>query len=430
MMRIFLLSLFFVTFLWNLGYSQVATDSVRVYYRQGYRTVDLDYMNNRSELERFMQVVRKAYASGRIDRLVIRSYASPDGLNKSNERLAVNRAEWMEIFICQQTGVPDTCIVTRAEGIAWGMLREMVAASGASYRDEVLHILDRVPVWEYDAAGRVVGGRKKRLMELRGGVPYREMLGTLFPALRSSLALSLYMKTTNKADSVGMVAGDGSVEVADEELKEGTGGVEENAGDEYAGREESADEGMEDGVDESMVISSSVQRLVVKTNLLYDAALMPNVEVEWLFHPRWSVSVEADVAWWKRDSKHKYYQVWAISPECRYWFWMRAPWHGQYVGLMAGGGAYDLENGHTGYRGEAGFVGATYGFMWPIGRRLSFDAEAGVGYMHMRYKEYEPLDGHYAYKRTRRMNYVGPIKLKFSIAWRFWNVDDKKGGAK
>ncbi len=426
MMRIFLLSLFFVVFLWNRGYSQVATDSVRVYYRQGYRTVELDYRSNRSELERFMRVVREAYAADRIERLVIRSYASPDGLNRSNERLAVNRAECMKVFILQQTGVPDTSIEKRAEGIAWGMLRELVAVSGMKYRDEVLDILDRVPVWVYDGAGRIVDGRKKRLMELRGGAPYREMLGTLFPELRSSLAVSLYVKK----DSAGMVAGDGGVGVAEEVKEEEKRVVEESVGAELSGDAEVVDEGTGVEVVESMATSDGVQRLAVKTNLVYDAALMPNVEVEWLFHPRWSVSLEVDVAWWKKDSKHKYYQVWAISPECRYWFRTRAPWHGQYVGLMAGGGAYDLENGHTGYRGEAGFVGATYGFMWPIGRHLSFDAEAGVGYMHTRYKEYEPLDGHYAYKRTRRMNYVGPIKLKFSIAWRFWNVDDKKGGAK
>lgn len=294
------------------------------------------------------------------------------------------------------------------------------------YWDEVLDILDRVPVWVYDDAGRVVDGRKKRLMELRGGAPYREMQGTLFPALRSSLAVSLYVKK----DSVGMVIGAGEARDAEKVSGEEMQVVEESEGAGFSGGAEVVDERTDTEVVESMSASDGVQRLAVKTNLVYDAALVPNVEVEWLFHLRWSVSLEADVAWWKKDSKHKYYQVWAISPGCRYWFRMRAPWHGQYVGLMAGVGAYDLENGHTGYRGEAGFVGATYGFMWPIGQHLSFDTEVGVGYMHTRYKEYEPLDGHYAYKRTRRMNYVGPIKLKFSIAWRFWNVDDKKGGAK
>lgn len=399
----------------------MATDSVRVYYRQGYRTVDLDYRENRAALERFMKVVREAYAAGRVDRLVVQAYTSPDGMNRSNERLAVNRAACMEVFIMERTGVPDTCIEKRAGGIAWELLRELVAASGASYRDEVLRILDRVPVLVYDAAGRVVDGRKKRLMDLRGGEPYREMLGTLFPELRSALAVSLYVK----ADSVMLPVA---------EVKEGVSG--EVVSGEVATREEEPRREEPERVGEhepermAEPAKDPAYCMAVKTNLLYDAALMPNVEVEWLFHPRWSVSLEADVAWWKKDSKHKYYQVWAVSPECRYWFRTRAPWHGQYVGVMAGGGAYDLENGHTGYRGEAGFVGATYGFMWPIGRRMSFDAEAGVGYMHTRYKEYEPLDNHYAYRRTRRMNYVGPIKLKFSIVWHFWNVNDKKGGVR
>ncbi|MDE6008228.1 MAG: DUF3575 domain-containing protein, partial [Muribaculaceae bacterium] len=43
----------------------------------------------------------------------------------------------------------------------------------------------------------------------------------------------------------------------------------------------------------------------------------------------------------------------------------------------------------------------------------------GAGYMHTRYKVYRSVDDHKLYMSTKSLNYFGPLKLKFSIAWRF-----------
>lgn len=171
-------------------------------------------------------------------------------------------------------------------------------------------------------------------------------------------------------------------------------------------------------------------RLAVKTNLLYDAVLMPSLEVEYRIDDRWSVNLEGDVAWWKNDGRHRYYQLATVSPEGRYWFGTRKPWHGHYVGVFGGFSWYDLENGARGYRGEAETVGLSYGYMFPVGRSLSFEAGIGIGYMHSEYEEYLPIDGHYVYQQTSRMNYFGPLKLKFALVWRLWNTDGKKGGVR
>lgn len=87
-----------------------------------------------------------------------------------------------------------------------------------------------------------------------------------------------------------------------------------------------------------------------------------------------------------------------------------------------------MENGGRGYKGEAEMVGVSYGYMFPIGRYLSFEAGIGVGYMHSKYEEYLPIDGHYVYQQTNRLNYFGPLKLKFALVWRLWDVNRKKGG--
>lgn len=159
-------------------------------------------------------------------------------------------------------------------------------------------------------------------------------------------------------------------------------------------------------------------RLALKTNLLYDAILFPNLEFEWMFNKHWSVGIEGDVAWWK-PAFTRVYRLAIISPEVKYHIRPSGPWHGMYVGLFAGGGLYQLEHKHEGYKGEGGMGGVSFGYMWPVGKHLFFEAGIGAGYMSTRYKVYQSLDGHKLYTHTKTLKYFGPLKLKFSIAWRF-----------
>ena len=74
-------------------WSQEVSDSVRIHYRRGYRGVDPDYHNNRSELERFIRTLRREQESDRLERVVICSWTSPDGVTRYNELLAGRRAD-------------------------------------------------------------------------------------------------------------------------------------------------------------------------------------------------------------------------------------------------------------------------------------------------------------------------------------------------
>lgn len=168
------------------------------------------------------------------------------------------------------------------------------------------------------------------------------------------------------------------------------------------------------------------QHLAIKTNLIYDVLLMPSLELEYRFKDRWSVNVEGEVAWWKNDAKHQYYQIATIIPEGRFWFKTRNPWHGHYVGVFVGGNWYDLEAGKRGVQGESVLAGVSYGYMWPVTRCLSFEAGLGIGYMYTKFEEYLPEDGCYVYQRTKKMHYFGPLKLKLGFVWRLWNTKKKE----
>lgn len=193
--------------LWFLpGRAQEAVDSMRIYYVVGHREVDPSFRDNGAELDRFLKTVRVAVHEGTIERITICSSASPDGYNKANERLAMRRADSLAAYIARHGSVSEALIEKHSVGIAWDMLRRQVAASDMEYRDEVLDILDNTPVFVFDERDRVVDGRKKQLMDLRGGRPYKYMLEVFFPDLRSSLSVMLYTKpVVESADTMAVV---------------------------------------------------------------------------------------------------------------------------------------------------------------------------------------------------------------------------------
>ncbi len=409
--------------------AQVPADSAKVYFRLGHRQYDPSFENNSSGMNPFVNEVKRHNAASNIERITVRSYTSPDGTNAANERLSRNRCRTISEYLLNETGIDPSLIHTEAEGIAWDELTRMVEAdTSVPYREEVLELLRTTPVWVFDDDNRVVGGRKKSLMELREGVPYRWLYTNIFPALRNAVAVSLFVKQpeataepapekNEKTESLGNPGNPENLESLEKPEQLGSLGNPENPAP----------------AAETLPASHTPwHRLAIKTNLLYDAILMPSLEVEYRFNDRWTVNAEGDVAWWHNDPKHKYYQVMILSGEGRYWFkhYNNRPWHGFYVGAFGGGGKYDLENGNRGYKGTGYMAGISAGFMFPVNRNISFEAGLGVGYLTTKYEEYLPFEGHYVYQQTSRTGYFGPLKLKFALVWRLWDINkNKKGGA-
>lgn len=413
-------------------------DSTRIYYRQGYRYVDTSLRNNGNELRRLQIIIEEAVHSGTLEKAVIWSYTSPDGTNKANTALAARRADSLESWILRNTVLPGKLLEKNSGGIAWDLLREAVSKSEMQYKEEVLRILDNTPVWVFDGDNRVVSSRKKELMDLKGGVPYRYMYEHLFPDLRSSIAILLYIRVQEPQaeEEVEPAAPEESEPVAPEEDMTPVApqeNVKPVAPEEYVEPVAPEEKAIPEAGDDATSVAPEkgyepLHRLALKTNIIYDLALMPSLEVEYMINERWSVNAEGEVAWWRKESKHKYYQIATLSPEIRYWFKTKKRWHGHYVGLFGGGSWYDLENGRRGYKGEFWKAGLSYGYMFPIGRSLSFEAGLGLGFLRTWYEEYLPIDGHYVYQQSSRTNWIGPVKLKFTLVWRLWDENRSKRG--
>lgn len=428
---------------------ETAVDSARIYYRLGYRYVDTSLRNNGAVLKNLCAKIEKTLQEETLEKVVIYSYTSPDGSNKANTALAARRADSLESWILRNTPLPAPMLEKNSGGIAWDLLRDAVSKSEMQYKAEVLRILDNTPVWVFDSNNRVVSSRKKELMDLKGGIPYRYMYEHLFPDLRSSISVLLYISVPEpQAEETYPAATEKSGSVAPEEditpvtpeesIKPAAPeeDVEPGAPDgdmEVASPQEEADAQEEKAAEEESAAAEAYEplhRLALKTNIIYDLALMPSLEVEYMINDHWSVNAEGEVAWWRKRSKHKYYQIATLSPEVRYWFKTKKRWHGHYVGLFGGGSWYDLENGKRGYKGEFWKAGLSYGYMFPIGRSLSFETGIGLGFLRTWYEEYLPIDGHYVYQQSSRTNWIGPVKLKFTLVWRLWDENRSGKGGK
>lgn len=156
---------------------------------------------------------------------------------------------------------------------------------------------------------------------------------------------------------------------------------------------------------------------LLKTNLLYDAILMPDIEVEYRFDDYWSATVETSMAWWHCDRKHRYYQLATVMPDVRYRIPARKPGHYHAIGVFGSFSWYDLENGGRGYKGEAWTTGVGYTYSFPVNELLGFEAGIGVGYLRTTYEEYLPIEGHYVYQQTGRTGFIGPLRLKFALVF-------------
>lgn len=372
-------------------------DSVNVSFRQGKANIDPGFDGNGQRIDSLYE--RIITSGGDIKQIEVVGGASPEGSVWINRNLSRRRADSLIRYMGDRFGLNDSLSTFRYLSRDWRGLRSFVLADpDVPSRAEVLALLD-----EIIAAGEESEDSRnlERLKMIGRGTPYIYMYRTMFPALRRSV---LY------ADYVSSVP-----DISWPEIEPLNPALILSPTPPHFIQLNSKDLSL------SNLNTGYKPRhiLALKTNLLYYAALMPNIGVEWLFSDDWSVAAEGNIAYWTKASAFKSHIIYMFDAELRRWIMPRAPWHGFYAGVFAGGGLYQFENGKRGYQGEGVLTGISCGYMWPISRNLSFETGIGAGYLYTRVREYIPYEGHYVYQRTKAINYFGPLKLYFSLVWRF-----------
>lgn len=138
------------------------------------------YMNNPHELARIRNIIDELEYDPFISvtSLEIVGYASPEGSLAGNRRLSEGRAIALRDYLASLYNFPMTAYKIRFGGENWNGLVKALESSSLSYSSDILTIIDNT---EPDQT------RKNKIASLRGGTPYREMLKTIYPGLRTAL---------------------------------------------------------------------------------------------------------------------------------------------------------------------------------------------------------------------------------------------------
>lgn len=175
---------------------------------------------------------------------------------------------------------------------------------------------------------------------------------------------------------------------------------------------------------------ANAQDVGIKTNILYDAALSPNLGVEIGLAPKWTLDISGNINAWDVNG-HKW-KHWLAQPEARYWFCER--FQGHFIGVHALGGQYNIGNiGHlkdvlgvplsaladSRYQGWGVGGGVAYGYAWVLGKHWNIEAEIGVGYIYTKYDRYPCSKCGTKIEEGQHKNYFGPTKAAVNLVYLF-----------
>ncbi len=436
MRKRFIPSLLLAALLAGKAQAGIVSDSLRttIYYRTASARLELPYMDNDRHLAALGDSIRSLGADPAVvlRRILIQASASPDGNTAANKELARKRGEDLRDYLKDNLSLPDSIFTLQPQGEGWSELAEKLGRTDAPWRDKAIAIIRDTPEWVV-REGKVVDGRKRQLMNLAGGRAWHYMKENLFDSLRSGALVVCEVERIERVKP--------EPEYTPAEVRQATDMTADNT-EETPSTEPESTATLYNKEDETVPQDNTEVGnggkpffMAVKTNLLYDAALVPNVGLEFYLGKGWSVCGDWMYAWWSKDAKHRYWRVYGGELEVRKYFGRKAaekPLQGHHLGVYAQGLTYDFETGGKGYLSDFGYgVGVEYGYSLPVAKRLNIDFGLGVGYGGGKYKVYDPEDGCYVYKETKKRRWFGPTKAEISLVWLLGHGNEnKKGGTK
>lgn len=160
----------------------------------------------------------------------------------------------------------------------------------------------------------------------------------------------------------------------------------------------------------------------VRTNVLYDAMLLPTLGVEWRINPNIGVKFDGSLAWWGGETG-KTMKVWLLNPEVRWYLLHNKRF---YAGVSGSYGEYNIYkymvgnilSKDTGYQGSLWSAGLTVGYQLYLSRCFSVDFNLGLGYVRSEYDSFGMIDGVRVYKdRDKSKSFFGPTQVGINLIW-------------
>ena len=419
------------------AYAASIQDSLRttIYFRPGYSLLELSYRDNAANMKALTQGIQtiKGNPCVQLQHIRILSAASPEGNSALNKRVAKRRGERLRDYLKETLVLPDSIFTVSSAGEDWQGLASLIARETTPWRNKALQIIRHTPEW-ITRNGKVVDGRKRQLQNLDGGKAWKYMLDNHFYTLRTGAVVVCEVKT---------LAAESTPSAAEARQEQARPGAHAEARSEQA-RPESASQSpssppfpaIPSQVHPEQEPPPGASYFALKSNLLYDALLIPNLSLEASIGSGWTLGAGGMLAWWSKDAKHRYWRIYGGDLEIRKYFGTLSkskPLQGHHLGIYGDFLTYDFEFGAKGYQSKATYAaGIKYGYSHPIANRLNLDFALGIGYLHSNYKTYVPRDGCYVYQETKKRKWLGPTQAEISLVWLLGkgNTNKKKGGKK
>ena len=382
--------------------AQEARDTLEVHFRVGNSNLDLNFADNKREIDQFVQYINANYANvpAQYLKLDVYSGASPEGPIEINRRLGEERGLALKQALLDRLGWLNGRIAVINQGARWGGLYRMIDESNEPWKYDVLKIIQEEPsedTWARDE-------REAKLRKLDRGRVWNVLNTKYLPTLRSS-GSAVIAKVVNMKDT--LVIRD-TVFYIPEPCAPYVEPVYQN------------------------------HVWAVKTNLLMWGFITPNIQVERSLGKtnRWSIEGEFFCPWftWSHNAHAHQFLNWGL--ELRYWLGNRAKHHrldGWHIGPAVAIGYYDWEWKHSeGYQGEYLNVYCNIGYQHRFGRhkQWAIDGGIGFGYIPTKYRHYlgssqfpvgheEEYDDHLMWQDTGWKHIIGATHANLTIAYLF-----------
>lgn len=376
----------FVAMLLSMAIRAQGVDSLMVYFRLNESVIDPAYKENAKAIETIQGLLDEQL----VGFVTLTVSSSPDGPYSANASLAEKRAESIRALFGDKVSRERIIIEVIPEN--WeGIIEQVQESYTLRNRKKVLEILLDGSI-DHDT-------RERRLKALSFGSTWRYITKMYLPNLRSASMMHI-LKVVPKQYMLPRVK---SFDV------------------EAYTASRTAIQFTPPKIGPPPVKKESSFAFAIRSNLLYDIALVPNIGIEFHLGKGVSLGFDYNHAWWSLPQKDYFWRLYGGGITLRKYFGKASSQRalsGHHLGLHAQAFVYDFELGGRGQLSDLTYVGGLeYGYSLPVSRSLNIDFSVGFGYAGGEYKVYEPEDDCYVWKETRQRHYYGPTKGEISLVW-------------
>lgn len=392
----------------------MTSDTLHVYFPQNKAVLNPEFRSNGIALKDFTDEFHKMKDTpgSKVRSVLIVSGASPEGNVELNRRLSDSRAQAVLDYLLEQKLLDPSEVSVESRGIDWKGLYDIMEYSQLPYKDAVMEIINGPEIEVI--GGRNVEIRQKNLMMLEGGKVWKEIYEDYFPNLRGTMVMIVWDIKREKK----VVPPPPAPEPEPEPEPEPQPAPEPEPVPEPEPAPVPAPA-------PAPVVPAWTFNMVVKTNLLYDGMLIPNLGVEFNLWKGLVLNVEYMHNCWMRFNYSHWYRVHGAEFGLKYYIneEQRPFAQGHHVGLSVQMLTFDL----TGILVDAdpwkfGPM-LTYGYTLPIRKRLNLDFEVGVGTLFGNVYKYDAVDQKRLLRETEKMAFVPKlgVTLQYLIGKKNFN---------